>query len=86
MKLHCFGHIHSCNGFIRKGNTIFLNASLCEEYVNDIVDNKPFYLTFNCLTKVILNMKKNEFGLVIILIDHIMNYVNKNEWKGWKKE
>ena len=53
VKLHCFGHIHSCNGFIKKNDVLFINASLSEEFVRDIVDNKPFYLNIDCETKEI---------------------------------
>jgi len=41
-KLHIFGHIHGSHGLIIRGNTTFVNASICDESYRAV--NKPIVM------------------------------------------
>jgi len=48
-KIHVAGHIHSGNGVIQGVNTLFINASMCNEAYK--VNGSPYIVTIDELTK-----------------------------------
>ena len=48
-KIHVFGHIHEAYGVVERDGTMFINASVLNEYYE--VKNKPLLVEFNNITK-----------------------------------
>jgi predicted phosphodiesterase len=52
-RLHVFGHIHEGYGVVKKGETTFINASICDRYYAPV--NPPIVVEFDSGSPVVLS-------------------------------